>query len=210
MVDHIADEVDQMILGQPFTQARRKQKPLFWKVRTVALAHDPLCTTAVPVPPAQSLLSTVGFSQTHLTSPTDYFSDTLLGGRNHHMVGMGGITEIATSAPGYTSRRPNSMATIAEILRLNGYSTAQFGKCHEVPVWEASPVGPFDRWPTGSGFEYFYGFVAGETNQWYPSIHEGTHIVDPPATPEEGYHFMADMTDPAIDWVRQQRLLAAE
>src|ERR1700686_4267073 len=78
MVDHIADEVDQMILGQPFTQARRKQKPLFWKVRTVALAHDPLCTTAVPVPPAQSLLSTVGLSQTHLTSPTDYFSDTLL------------------------------------------------------------------------------------------------------------------------------------
>src|SRR5271167_3776737 len=78
MVDHIADEVDQMILGQPFTQARRKQKPLFWKVPTVALAHDPLCTTAVPVPPAQSLLSTVRLSQTHLISPTDYFSDTLL------------------------------------------------------------------------------------------------------------------------------------
>src|ERR1700680_5294726 len=78
MVDHIADEVDQMILGQPFTQARREQKPLFWKVRTVALAHDPLCTTAVLVPPAQSLLSTVGLSQTHLTSSTDYFSDTLL------------------------------------------------------------------------------------------------------------------------------------
>src|SRR5271155_3840584 len=79
MVDHIADEVDQMILGQPFTQARRKQKPLFWKVRTVALAHDSLCTTPIPVPPAQSLLSTGGLSQTHLTSPTDYFSDTLLG-----------------------------------------------------------------------------------------------------------------------------------
>src|ERR1700674_3785368 len=78
MVDHIADEVDQMILGQPFTQARRKQKPLFWKVRTVALAHDPLCTTAVPVPPAPSPLSTVRLSQTHLISPTDYFSDTLL------------------------------------------------------------------------------------------------------------------------------------
>lgn len=81
------------------------------------------------------------------------------------MVGMGGITEIATSAPGYNSRRPNSMAPLAEILRLNGYSTAQFGKCHEVPVWETSPVGPFDRWPTGSGFEHFYGFVGGETNQ---------------------------------------------
>jgi arylsulfatase A-like enzyme len=145
------------------------------------------------------------FHTTALCSPT---RAALLSGRNHHMVGMGGITEIATSAPGYNSRRPNSMAPLAEILRLNGYSTAQFGKCHEVPVWEASPVGPFDRWPTGSGFEYFYGFVAGETNQWYPSIHEGTKIVDPPATPEQGYHFMADMTDRAIDWVRQQRLLA--
>src|ERR1700720_4332414 len=91
MVDHIADEVHQMILGQPFTQARRKQKPLFGKVRTVVLAHDPLCTTAVPVPPAQSLLSTVGLSQTHLTSPTDYFSDTLLaitGRRGEHEMSL--------------------------------------------------------------------------------------------------------------------------
>ena len=145
------------------------------------------------------------FHTTALCSPT---RAALLSGRNHHMVGMGAITDIATSAPGYNSRRPNTMATIAEILRLNGYSTAQFGKCHEVPVWEASPVGPFDRWPTGSGFEYFYGFIAGETNQWYPAIHEGTKSIEPPATPEEGYHFMTDMTDRAIDWVRQQRLLA--
>ncbi len=147
------------------------------------------------------------FHTTALCSPS---RAALLSGRNHHVVGMGGITEIATSAPGYNSIRPNSMAPLPEIMRLNGYSTAQFGKCHEVPVWEASPVGPFDRWPTGSGFEYFYGFVAGETNQWYPSIHEGTKIVDPPKTPEEGYHFMIDMTDHAIDWVRQQRLLAAD
>ncbi|HEY2476249.1 MAG TPA: sulfatase-like hydrolase/transferase [Candidatus Cybelea sp.] len=147
------------------------------------------------------------FHTTALCSPT---RAALLSGRNHHTVGMGGITEIATSAPGYTSRRPNSMAPLAEILRLNGYSTAQFGKCHEVPVWEASPVGPFDRWPTGSGFEYFYGFVAGETNQWYPAIHEGTKLVEPPKTPEEGYHFMEDMTDHAIAWVRQQRLLASD
>ncbi len=147
------------------------------------------------------------FHTTALCSPT---RASMLAGRNHHTVGMGGITEIATSAPGYSSVRPNTMAPLPEILRLNGYSTAQFGKCHEVPVWEASPVGPFDRWPTGSGFEYFYGFVAGETNQWYPSIHEGTKIVDPPKTPEEGYHFMIDMTDHAIAWVRQQRLLAGE
>jgi arylsulfatase len=147
------------------------------------------------------------FHTTALCSPS---RAALLSGRNHHTVSMGGITEIATSAPGYTSKRPNSMAPLPEILRLNGYSTAQFGKCHEVPVWEASPVGPFDRWPTGSGFEYFYGFVAGETNQWYPAIHEGTKLVEPPKTPEEGYHFMEDMTDHAIAWVRQQRLLAPE
>ena len=145
------------------------------------------------------------FHTTALCSPT---RAALLAGRNHHTVGMGGITEIATSAPGYNSMRPNSMSPLPEILRLNGYSTAQFGKCHEVPVWEASPVGPFDRWPTGSGFEYFYGFIAGETNQWYPAIHEGTKVVEPPKTPEEGYHFMEDMTDRAIAWVKQQRLLA--
>ncbi|MGO9263858.1 MAG: arylsulfatase [Candidatus Binataceae bacterium] len=164
------------------------------------------CQTPVAEQLAANGLRYTRFHTTALCSPT---RAALLTGRNHHTVGMGGITEIATSAPGYTSRRPNSMATIAEIVRLNGYSTAQFGKCHEVPVWETSPVGPFDRWPTGSGFEYFYGFIAGETNQYYPAIHEGTKTIDPPATPEEGYHFMADMTDRAIDWVRQQRLLAA-
>ena len=147
------------------------------------------------------------FHTTALCSPT---RAALLAGRNHHTVGMGGITEIATSAPGYNSLRPNSMAPLPEILRLNGYSTAQFGKCHEVPVWETSPVGPFDRWPTGSGFEYFYGFIAGECNQWYPAIHEGTKVVEAPKTPEEGYHFMEDMTDRAIAWVRQQRLLAGD
>ncbi|MBV9698588.1 MAG: sulfatase-like hydrolase/transferase [Candidatus Eremiobacteraeota bacterium] len=156
---------------------------------------------------AKNGLQYTRFHTTALCSPS---RAALLAGRNHHTVGMGGITEIATSAPGYNSMRPNTMAPLPEILRLNGYSTAQFGKCHEVPVWEASPVGPFDRWPTGSGFEYFYGFVAGETNQWYPAIHEGTKHVEPPKTPEEGYHFMEDMTDRAIAWVRQQRLLAGD
>ena len=82
---------------------------------------------------------------------------------------MGGITEIATSAPGYSSVRPKNKAPLAEILKLNGYSTAQFGKCHEVPVWQTSPIGPFDAWPTGGGgFEHFYGFIGAETNQWAP------------------------------------------
>jgi len=98
------------------------------------------------------------FHTTALCSPT---RAAMLSGRNHHAVGMGGITEIATSAPGYNSLRPNTCAPLAEILKLNGYSTAQFGKCHEVPVFEATPIGPYDRWPTGSGFEHFYGFIGG-------------------------------------------------
>ena len=103
------------------------------------------------------------FHTTALCSPT---RQALLTGRNHHSVGMGGITEIATGAPGYNSILPNTMSPIARTLKLNGYNTAQFGKCHEVPVWETSPVGPFDAWPTGGGgFEYFYGFVGGEANQ---------------------------------------------
>ena len=132
----------------------------------------------------------------------------LLTGRNHHSVGMGVITELATSAPGYSSIRPNTCAPLAQTLRLNGYSTAQFGKCHEVPVWQTSPMGPFDAWPTGGGgFEYFYGFIGGETNQYYPAIYEGTTPVEPETTPEEGYHFTEDMTDKAIRWVRQQKSL---
>lgn len=143
------------------------------------------------------------FHTTGLCSPT---RAALLTGRNHHSVGMGAITEVATSAPGYTSSIPNTAANIGKILRYNGYSTAYFGKCHEVPTWETSPVGPFEHWPTHNGFDRFYGFVGGETNQWYPDVYEGTRRV---ATPDDpGYHFMADMTDKAIEWIRMQKALA--
>jgi arylsulfatase len=148
------------------------------------------------------------FHTTALCSPT---RAALLSGRNHHSVGMGGITEIATSAPGYNSIRPNTCAPLAETLKLNGYATAQFGKCHEVPVWETSPMGPFDSWPSGGGgFEYFYGFIGGETNQYYPAIYEGTTPIEPDRSPEEGYHFTEDMTDKAITWIRQQKALMGD
>jgi arylsulfatase A-like enzyme len=148
------------------------------------------------------------FHTTALCSPT---RAALLSGRNHHTVGMGGITELATSAPGYSSIRPNTCAPLAETLKLNGYATAQFGKCHEVPVWETSPMGPFDAWPSGGGgFEYFYGFLGGETNQYYPSIYEGTQPVEPDKGPDEGYHFTEDMTDKAIKWIRQQKSLTPD
>jgi len=132
----------------------------------------------------------------------------LLSGRNHHSVGMGALTEMATSAPGVNSVRPNTCAPLAETLRLNGYSTAQVGKCHEVPVWETSPAGPFDHWPSpGGGFEHFYGFVGAETNEYYPALVEGTKHIEPPKTPEEGYHLTEDLADHAIAWVRQQKAL---
>jgi arylsulfatase len=123
---------------------------------------------------------------------------------------MGAITEMATSAPGNSSVRPKNKAPLAETLKLNGYSTAQFGKCHEVPMWETSAMGPFHQWPTGSGFEYFYGFVGGEANQYYPGIYEGTSPVEPPKTPEEGYHLTEDLADRAVRWVRSQKALMAD
>jgi arylsulfatase A-like enzyme len=160
--------------------------------------------------PAADRLADAGlkFNRFHTTALCSPTRAALLSGRNHHTVGMGGITELATSAPGYNSIRPNTCAPLAETLKLNGYSTAQFGKCHEVPVWETSPMGPFDSWPSGGGgFEYFYGFIGGETNQYYPALYEGTTPVEPDRTPEQGYHFTEDMTDKAISWIRQQKAL---
>jgi arylsulfatase A-like enzyme len=154
---------------------------------------------------AASGLKFTRFHTTALCSPT---RQALLTGRNHHAVGMGGITEIASGSPGYSSVRPNTASPLAQTLKLNGYATAQFGKCHEVPVWETSPAGPFDAWPTGGGgFEYFYCFIGAEANQWYPSVYEGTTPIEIEQTPEEGYHFMEDMTDKAISWVSQQKAL---
>jgi len=147
------------------------------------------------------------FHTTALCSPT---RAAMLSGRNHHAVGMGGITEIATSAPGYNSMRPNTCAPLAEILKLNGYSTAQFGKCHEVPVFETTPIGPFDHWPTGSGFEHFYGFIGGENNQYHPALYDCTTPIEPERTPEEGYHLMEDLGDKAIAWIHQQKAIAPD
>ncbi|MDQ7823681.1 MAG: arylsulfatase [Candidatus Eremiobacteraeota bacterium] len=145
------------------------------------------------------------FHTTALCSPT---RQALLTGRNHHSCGMGSITEFATSAPGANTVLPNTISPLARTLKLNGYSTAQFGKCHEVPLWQTSPMGPFDSWPTGGGgFEYFYGFIGGETNQWYPALYQGTTPVEPEKTPEEGYHLTDDLTTKAIKWIRQQKAL---
>src|SRR5216683_6478824 len=110
------------------------------------------------------------FHTTALCSPT---RAALLTGRNHHVCNMGSITETATAFPGQTGKRPNDVAPLAEMLRLNGYSTAAFGKSHETAAWEVSPSGPTDRWPTRSGFDKFYGFIGGEANQWAPAVYDG-------------------------------------
>jgi arylsulfatase A-like enzyme len=166
----------------------------------------------VPTPNIDKLAANgLKFNRFHTTALCSPTRQALLTGRNHHSVNMGGITEIATSAPGYSSIRPKNKAPLAETLKLNGYSTAQFGKCHEVPVWETSPMGPFSAWPScGGGFEYFYGFLGGETNQYYPAIYEGTTPLEQDKTPEEGYHFTEDMTNKAIGWVRQQKALMGD
>src|SRR5271170_7115264 len=127
------------------------------------------------------------FHTTALCSPT---RTALLTGRNHHMNNMGGITEVATAFPGNTGQRPNAIAPLAEMLRLNGYSTAAFGKSHETAAWELSVSGPTDRWPTRSGFDKFYGFIAAEANQWTPALYEDMTPIEPPHDPM--YHFMTD------------------
>jgi arylsulfatase A-like enzyme len=164
---------------------------------------------AISTPTAERLAkSGLKFNRFHTTALCSPTRQAMLTGRNHHSVNMGSICELATSAPGYSSVLPKDKAALAMTLKLNGYSTAQFGKCHEVPVWQTSPMGPYDQWPSGGGgFEYFYGFLGGETNQFYPAIYEGTTPVEPDKTPEEGYHFTEDMTNKAIKWVRQQKAL---
>lgn len=145
------------------------------------------------------------FHTTALCSPT---RAALKSGRNHHTVNMGFITEMATGFPGNTGQIPNTTAPVAEILRLNGYSTAAFGKWHETAAWEISVSGPYDRWPTHQGFDKFYGFLGGETNQWAPYIFDGVTPVELPNDPN--YHFMTDMTDKVAAWIKYQKAITPD
>ncbi len=168
-----------------------------------------MCSTfggPVPTPHMDELanngLKYTRFHTTALCSPT---RAALLAGRNHHSCGTGVIIEMGTGYPGYTGIIPKSTALVSEILRDNGYATGMFGKWHNTPEPDISPAGPFDRWPSGLGFDYFYGFNQGETHQYYPTIYRNTSWVPPPKSPEQGYHFTTDMTDEAIAWTRNLR-----
>jgi arylsulfatase len=146
------------------------------------------------------------FHTTALCSPT---RTALLTGYNHHSNNAGAIMEVGTAFPGNTGIRPQSITPVAQVLRMNGYSTAAFGKYHETPPWEASVSGPYDRWPTGSGFDKFYGFIGGETNQWHPMVYDGTTRVYPKVD-DPGYHFTTDMTDQALAWINTQQSLTPD
>jgi arylsulfatase A-like enzyme len=154
---------------------------------------------------AKNGLRYTNFHTTALSSPT---RAALKSGRNHHTVNMGFITEMATGFPGATGQIPDATAPVAEMLRLNGYSTAAFGKWHETAVWETSVSGPFDRWPTHQGFDKFYGFIGGETNQWAPYLYDGVTQVE--LSNASNYHFMTDMTDKAVAWIRYQKAMTPD
>lgn len=178
--------IDDMGFGQPSAFGGPVHMPTLEKLAKGGLSYNQFHTTA-------------------LCSPT---RAALLSGRNHHVNNMGSITETATAFPGQTGQRPNSVAPVAEMLRLNGYSTAAFGKSHETAAWEVSPSGPTDRWPTRSGFDHFYGFIGGETNQWAPAIYEDMTRIEVPRDPN--YHFMTDMTNKAIQWTQSQKALTPD
>jgi arylsulfatase A-like enzyme len=146
------------------------------------------------------------FHTTSLCSPT---RTALLTGYNHHSNNAGAIMEVGTAFPGNTGIRPQTITPVAQVLRMNGYSTAAFGKYHETPPWEASVSGPYDRWPTGSGFDKFYGFIGGETNQWHPMVYDGTTRVYPNVE-DPNYHFTTDMTNQAVAWMNTQQSLTPD
>jgi arylsulfatase A-like enzyme len=145
------------------------------------------------------------FHTTALCSPT---RAALLTGRNHHMAGTGVITEAATGYDGYTGIIAKNVGTIAEVLRQHGYATAWFGKNHNTPDWETSQVGPFDRWPSGLGFDYFYGFMGGDMDQWQPTLYENHNLV--PRSADPNYILTTDLVDKSIDWLRRTRSIAAD
>jgi arylsulfatase len=148
------------------------------------------------------------FNQFHTTALSSPTRSALLTGRNHHMNNTGSIMETATAFPGNTGQRPESVAPLAMMLRYNGYTTARFGKNHETAAWEVNPSGPTDRWPTRSGFDKFYGFMGGDTNQWFPAVYDGMTKVEVPRDPN--YHFMTDMTNQAITWMRSVKSLTPD
>jgi arylsulfatase len=147
----------------------------------------------------------IGYNRFHTTAMCSPTRASLLTGRNHHRIGNGQIAELANDWDGYAGEIPKSSALAAEVLKDYGYATAAFGKWHNTPAIETTAAGPFHNWPTGNGFEYFYGFLAGEASQYEPNLVRNTTVVLPPRTPEQGYHLSEDLADDAIAWLHRHR-----
>jgi arylsulfatase len=152
----------------------------------------------------------ISYNRFHTTAMCSPTRASLMTGRNHHRIGNGQIAELANDWDGYSGHIPASTALAAEVLTDYGYSTAAFGKWHNTPAEETTPAGPFDNWPTGKGFEYFYGFLAGEASQYEPNLVRNTTSVLPPQRPEDGYHLSEDLADDAIRWLRQHTAFEAD
>lgn len=164
-----------------------------------------------PVPTLDSLAAHgLRYNRFHVTPMCAPSRAALLSGRNSHQMGFGRIPELAAGYPGYNSLWPKTSASVAEVLKHNGYSTAAFGKWHNTPVWEVNPSGPFERWPTGLGFEYFYGFIGFGTSQWEPNLIRNQTPVSPPSSPKDGYHLTEDLANDAIGWVQQHNSLVPD
>lgn len=160
----------------------------------------------IPTPNMDKLASRgVTYNNFHTTGISSPTRAALLTGRNHHQVGFGTITELSTGFPAYSTIWPKSVASIAEVLKDNGYSTSAYGKWHNTPDWETSPAGPFEQWPTGLGFQHFYGFHGGETSQWEPQLFNDTTPVELTKKPKDGYQLNEDLVDNAIHWIDQQK-----
>ena len=165
----------------------------------------------VPTPSLDKLASEgLRYTRFHTTAICGPSRAALITGRNHHNAGSGFLAEWATGFESYNNMIPKSTATMGKIMKDNGYLTSWFGKNHNTPDWESSVAGPFDRWPTGMGFDYFFGFIGGETHQYHPVLFENTTAVEPNRGPEQGYHFMTDMTDRAINWMRYSKSVAPQ
>lgn len=152
----------------------------------------------------------VSYNRFHTTAMCSPTRASLLTGRNHHEIGNGQIAELANDWDGYSGKIPRSAATVAEVLKQYGYATSAFGKWHNTPAEETTAAGPFENWPTGLGFEYFYGFLAGEASQYEPHLVRNTTVVAPPKTPEQGYHLSEDLAEDAIGWLRRHKAFNAD
>ncbi|PNU02310.1 arylsulfatase [Novosphingobium guangzhouense] len=165
----------------------------------------------VPMPTLDKLAAEgLRYTRFHTTAICGPSRAALITGRNHHNCGTGFLSEWATGFPAYNNMIPQTTASLGRILRDNGYATSWFGKNHNTPDWESSVAGPFDRWPTGMGFDYFYGFISGETHQYYPVLFENNSAVEPDRSPEEGYHFQNDITERAMNWIRYSKSVAPD